>query len=163
MFLLHLARGWPPGAQSGALHNFGGDVLLLASMLVVESPCPIGTPNTLSRWASFGLDVGLIAVAAARRWSPGAQSGALHNFGGDLLSLASMVFVESPFPIGTSNTLSRWASFGLDVGLLAVAVARGWSPGAHSGCIALFRWRIAIAGKHAFRRISDPYKSIKPP
>ena len=85
MFPLHLARGWSPGAQSGAMHNFGGDLLLLASMLFEESTFAIGTSRTLSRWASFGLDLGLLAVAAARGWSPGARSGALHCFGRELL------------------------------------------------------------------------------
>ena len=69
MFFLHLARGWLPGAQSGAFHNCGGDLLSPASMLFAESPFPIGTPNTLSRWASFGLDLrppaGEAAAAAA--------------------------------------------------------------------------------------------------
>ena len=96
------------------MHNFGGDLLLLASMLFEESPFAMGTSRTLSRWASFGLDLGLLAVAAARGWSPGARSGALHCFGGELLLLASMLFVESLVPIGASNPLSRWASFGLD-------------------------------------------------
>ena len=102
-------------------------------------------------------------VHLARGWSPGAQSGASHCFGGDLLLLASMLFSESSCPIGTSNTLSRWASFWLDLGLLAAAVAKGWSPGAQEWCIALFRWGIAIACKHAFRRISYPYRIIELP
>ena len=80
-----------------------------------------------------------------------------------LLLLASMLFLESSCPIGTSNTLSRWASFWLDLGLLAAAVAKGWSPGAQEWCIALFRWGIAIACKHAFRRISYPYRIIELP
>lgn len=44
-------------------------MLLLASMLPLESPCPIGTSNTLSRWASFGLDFGpcLCAICAICR------------------------------------------------------------------------------------------------
>ena len=91
-------------------------LLLLASMLFLESSCLIGTSNTLSRWASFGLDLGLHVVTVARGWSPGAQSGALHCFGGELLLPASMLFVEYLIPIGSSNSLSRWASFGLDLG-----------------------------------------------
>ena len=115
-FFAHLARGWSPGARSDALHCFGGDLLLLASMLFVESLFPIGTSHTLSRWASFGLNMGLLAVAVARGWSPSAQSGPLHCFGGELLLPASMLFVEYLIPIGSSNSLSRWASFGLDLG-----------------------------------------------
>ena len=100
-------------------------MLLLASMLFVESLFPIGTSNTLSRWDSFGLDLGLLAVAVARGWSPGAQSNGLHCFGGALLLLASMLFVELPFLKRTSSALSRWASFGQDLGLLVVAVSKG--------------------------------------
>ena len=80
---------------------------MLASMLFVESLIPIGASNLLSRWANFGLDLGLLAVAVARGWSPGAQSGALQFFGGDLLLLPSMFFVEFFIPIGASNPLSR--------------------------------------------------------
>ena len=48
-----------------ALHCFGGEVPLLAGMLFVESLIPIGAPNPLSRWASFGLDLRPPAGAAA--------------------------------------------------------------------------------------------------
>ena len=48
-----------------ALHCFGGELLLLASMLFVESLIPIGASNPLSRWASFGLDLRPPAGAAA--------------------------------------------------------------------------------------------------
>ena len=44
------------------------------------------------------------------------QGGTLHCFGGELLLLASMLFVEYLIPIGASNSLSRWVNFGLDVG-----------------------------------------------
>ena len=54
-------------------------------MLFVESLILLGASNLLSRWASFGLDLGLLAVAVARAWSPSAQTDALHCFGGDLL------------------------------------------------------------------------------
>ena len=126
------------GDESAALQCFGGDFLLLASMLFVESLFPIGTSNSLSRRVSFGLVLGLLAVAVARGWSPGAQSCALHCFGGKLLLLAIMFVVDSLIPIGASNPLSRWAIFGLDLELLAVAVARGWSPGAQSGALQFF-------------------------
>ena len=49
------------GAQSRLLHCFGSELLVLASMSILESPCPIGSSNSLSRWASwasFGLDSG---------------------------------------------------------------------------------------------------------
>ena len=59
--------------------------------------------------------MGLLAVAVARGWSPGARSGALHCFGRELPLLASMFFVESLIPMGASNPRSRWASFGLDL------------------------------------------------
>ena len=54
-------------------------------MLFVESLISIGASNLLSRWASFGLDLGLLVVAVARALSPSAQIDALHFFGGDLL------------------------------------------------------------------------------
>ena len=67
-------------------------------MLFVESLIPIGASNLLSRWASFGLDFGLLVVAVARALSPSAQIDALHIFGGDLPWLASTLFVESLIP-----------------------------------------------------------------
>ena len=48
-----------------AFHCSGGELLLLASMLFVQSLIPIGASNSLSRWASFGLDLRPPAGAAA--------------------------------------------------------------------------------------------------
>ena len=67
-------------------------------MPFVESLIPIGTSNLLSRWASFGLDLEILVVAAARALPPSAQIDALHIFGGDLPWLASTLFVESLIP-----------------------------------------------------------------
>ena len=54
--------------KSGALHCFGGELLLPASMLLVEYLTLIGTSSSLSRWGSFGLDLGpaLARLGSAR-------------------------------------------------------------------------------------------------
>ena len=49
-----------------------------------------------------------------------------------------MLFVESLIPIGASNLLSRWASFGLDLEILVVAVARALSPSAQIDALHFF-------------------------
>ena len=49
-----------------------------------------------------------------------------------------MPFVESLIPIGASNLLNKWAGFGLDLGLLVVAVARALSPSAQIDALQFF-------------------------